>query len=107
MAAALRAPTLVPITRSGASTPASKSASRVPTWAAPRAPPPPRTQVRFEAKSGPLLPGLQILLLLRGQRVDADAHRVQLQTRHLDRKSTRLNSSHQIISYAVFCLKKK
>src|SRR5438552_14002741 len=33
------------------------------------------------------------------------------QPRHLllrrDRKSTRLNSSHQIISYAVFCLKKK
>src|SRR5258708_8720152 len=27
--------------------------------------------------------------------------------RELDRKSTRLNSSHQIISYAVFCLKKK
>src|SRR5258708_30690448 len=26
---------------------------------------------------------------------------------HQDRKSTRLNSSHQIISYAVFCLKKK
>src|SRR5438552_16245535 len=28
-------------------------------------------------------------------------------TRGTDRKSTRLNSSHQIISYAVFCLKKK
>src|SRR5947208_9921022 len=28
-------------------------------------------------------------------------------TRARDRKSTRLNSSHQIISYAVFCLKKK
>src|SRR5207244_9000586 len=28
-------------------------------------------------------------------------------TRPGDRKSTRLNSSHQIISYAVFCLKKK
>src|SRR5258708_8739201 len=28
-------------------------------------------------------------------------------THSLDRKSTRLNSSHQIISYAVFCLKKK
>src|SRR5258708_27307622 len=28
-------------------------------------------------------------------------------TEILDRKSTRLNSSHQIISYAVFCLKKK
>src|SRR5258708_15544839 len=27
--------------------------------------------------------------------------------RFRDRKSTRLNSSHQIISYAVFCLKKK
>src|SRR2546429_7079269 len=31
-----------------------------------------------------------------------------IQTRHhLDRKSTRLNSSHGYISYAVFCLKKK
>src|SRR3712207_8569585 len=27
--------------------------------------------------------------------------------RHVDRKSTRLNSSHANISYAVFCLKKK
>src|SRR5258708_17268859 len=30
-----------------------------------------------------------------------------LHDRQRDRKSTRLNSSHQIISYAVFCLKKK
>src|SRR3954464_10820379 len=29
-----------------------------------------------------------------------------VQTCALDRKSTRLNSSHTIISYAVFCLKK-
>src|SRR5438552_5894356 len=36
----------------------------------------------------------------------AAAHGV-LQARPSDRKSTRLNSSHQIISYAVFCLKKK
>src|SRR5438034_3766972 len=28
-------------------------------------------------------------------------------TRAVDRKSTRLNSSHTVISYAVFCLKKK
>src|SRR5258708_21162803 len=39
-------------------------------------------------------------------------HRVFLQLLEeafgqLDRKSTRLNSSHQIISYAVFCLTKK
>src|SRR5438552_12288562 len=32
---------------------------------------------------------------------------LELQAAPLDRKSTRLNSSHQIISYAVFCLKKK
>src|SRR5258708_17777828 len=31
----------------------------------------------------------------------------QITMTRLDRKSTRLNSSHQIISYAVFCLKKK
>src|SRR5438552_11731404 len=35
----------------------------------------------------------------------ADVHDVPAVT--TDRKSTRLNSSHQIISYAVFCLKKK
>src|SRR5438552_19085179 len=34
-------------------------------------------------------------------------HRGEEGGRQGDRKSTRLNSSHQIISYAVFCLKKK
>src|SRR5258708_11515842 len=39
-------------------------------------------------------------------RIDAHAlHHRQVDDE--DRKSTRLNSSHQIISYAVFCLKKK
>src|SRR5438552_7661771 len=33
--------------------------------------------------------------------------RLILRGKQGDRKSTRLNSSHQIISYAVFCLKKK
>src|SRR5258708_30103269 len=37
---------------------------------------------------------------------DASAANFRL-VRGEDRKSTRLNSSHQIISYAVFCLKKK
>src|SRR2546427_2994029 len=32
---------------------------------------------------------------------------IQQPTEKLDRKSTRLNSSHSQISYAVFCLKKK
>src|SRR5438034_1768146 len=31
----------------------------------------------------------------------------RLDPRRQDRKSTRLNSSHTVISYAVFCLKKK
>src|SRR5256885_9513868 len=47
----------------------------------------------------------------RDQRVAARAL-PQPRTRHVggragDRKSTRLNSSHLVISYAVFCLKKK
>ena len=37
---------------------------------------------------------------------DADLQTAGIQAK-IDRKSTRLNSSHQIISYAVFCLKKK
>src|SRR5947207_10765227 len=39
-----------------------------------------------------------------------DDHRIaaaKFQRDALDRKSTRLNSSHTVISYAVFCLKKK
>src|SRR2546429_7220349 len=40
--------------------------------------------------------------------VDAEGVAVmQMRVEHLDRKSTRLNSSHGYISYAVFCLKKK
>src|ERR1017187_10884136 len=34
-------------------------------------------------------------------------HRFSSSTNWLDRKSTRVNSSHRCISYAVFCLKKK
>src|SRR3712207_7032981 len=41
----------------------------------------------------------------RGRRVEAVRRR--LQAGEGDRKSTRLNSSHANISYAVFCLKKK
>src|SRR2546421_1680921 len=37
----------------------------------------------------------------------ADVVRTRMYDRHRDRKSTRLNSSHDQISYAVFCLKKK
>src|SRR4051794_41549124 len=36
-----------------------------------------------------------------------DGYSLQFLDSELDRKSTRLNSSHPSISYAVFCLKKK
>src|SRR3712207_7587866 len=39
--------------------------------------------------------------------VDQDSEIVQQEVFGPDRKSTRLNSSHANISYAVFCLKKK
>src|SRR2546426_3228073 len=39
--------------------------------------------------------------------VERGKHRPDLTCITLDRKSTRLNSSHLVISYAVFCLKKK
>src|SRR3712207_8561111 len=38
---------------------------------------------------------------------EALAHQDELLGQQRDRKSTRLNSSHANISYAVFCLKKK
>src|SRR5689334_24028333 len=39
--------------------------------------------------------------------VDHHQRRAERRRRPEDRKSTRLNSSHSSISYAVFCLKKK
>src|SRR5256885_9961638 len=42
----------------------------------------------------------------RGPRFPGQARGAAL-SRRVDRKSTRLNSSHLVISYAVFCLKKK
>src|SRR5438132_6873655 len=41
------------------------------------------------------------------QEVCADQLQMAVRHRFIDRKSTRLNSSHTVISYAVFCLKKK
>src|SRR3712207_8029590 len=46
---------------------------------------------------------LQSMAARKGEVVGMDHHA----TRVSDRKSTRLNSSHANISYAVFCLKKK
>src|SRR5688572_32143834 len=53
----------------------------------------------------PIFPGASY----QAEEVRADGHRRGHHRSHQrgDRKSTRLNSSHSQISYAVFCLKKK
>src|SRR5689334_23409135 len=47
------------------------------------------------------------LRVLRVPEIEAVGQRHGLRSHAEDRKSTRLNSSHSSISYAVFCLKKK
>src|SRR2546426_7454540 len=60
----------------------------------------------FEGHRAAAKNGLQLLDLFH--RNVYPAEKVQkLKTIFRDRKSTRLNSSHLVISYAVFCLKKK
>src|SRR3712207_7903276 len=58
-----------------------------------------RSHRRSPAGGGPTV----LRVAVRGHRARRAGDRIQLQ----DRKSTRLNSSHANISYAVFCLKKK
>src|SRR3989449_8774753 len=66
--------------------------------------------------STPAKPGFKILISSRGEVVrgtlgggcpEGPICEVALRAMLEDRKSTRLNSSHGYISYAVFCLKKK
>src|SRR5687768_18057214 len=52
-------------------------------------------------------PDLGARARLAHERVVRRHRPIRAQAHHLDRKSTRLNSSHGYISYAVFCLKKK
>src|SRR2546426_3745335 len=52
-------------------------------------------------------PRLEIEQLARQTRLREMEHAAGPGERAVDRKSTRLNSSHLVISYAVFCLKKK
>src|SRR5256886_13222032 len=49
----------------------------------------------------------QRLSARQAQLAHSELHEQPRQAHDLDRKSTRLNSSHSQISYAVFCLKKK
>src|SRR2546430_16063441 len=62
---------------------------------------------------GVLDAGLELQLVRRGAggrahaRIASSTAGVSASVANTDRKSTRLNSSHSQISYAVFCLKKK
>src|SRR5437867_10177219 len=50
----------------------------------------------------------RIIVSSTGLSVEEENNQVRINTdSYIDRKSTRLNSSHRTISYAVFCLKKK
>src|SRR3989454_8134913 len=53
-----------------------------------------------------LVAGKRVALLTNQTGVDRQGRR-DVDLLRSDRKSTRLNSSHLVISYAVFCLKKK
>src|SRR5258708_12859505 len=55
----------------------------------------------------PLCTGSPLCLPIRIIKKSISCSTIEHDIDFLDRKSTRLNSSHQIISYAVFCLKKK
>src|SRR5688572_32566545 len=50
---------------------------------------------------------VRICLGFAVERISEYGAEVLIEANRLDRKSTRLNSSHSQISYAVFCLKKK
>src|SRR5205085_8001568 len=68
-----------------------------------------RERLPTEAREGQqIVDQLRHLVRARANHIEyAPAFFVQLPGVILDRKSTRLNSSHSQISYAVFCLKKK
>src|SRR5207244_12712091 len=68
-------------------------------------------QVKADPSSTSLSEKLKMLLSIAGSVQKGGKHVTDKQIQDArkagaDRKSTRLNSSHQIISYAVFCLKK-
>src|SRR5437763_16355566 len=83
--------------------------------------PPPRSTLFPTRRSSDLAKAILQLVLppvpehdvfARPSQLIGKEDRLSEQARHetallLDRKSTRLNSSHRCISYAVFCLKKK
>jgi len=73
----------------------------------------PESLAQYSKSAAPILSKFGGKLLFKGDVGDIFLEDTELSTLavfefpHKDRKSTRLNSSHDQISYAVFCLKKK
>src|SRR2546430_13600741 len=61
----------------------------------------------FRSHEGIVMKTVGETLILAGGRPRGTLYAVDAFLEDVDRKSTRLNSSHSQISYAVFCLKKK
>src|SRR5690606_40532101 len=59
---------------------------------------------QLEIRLGGLDQVLHLAVVSGGAMTDAESHLDIIKQGHQDRKSTRLNSSHVKISYAVFCL---
>src|SRR2546430_10612042 len=89
--------------QSGRASPPSTSPSPTPAPSPLRAPSRSPTHLLDSPQSKRRLLGLLSLLGLLGLHANGAGNAPRLR----DRKSTRLNSSHSQISYAVFCLKKK
>src|SRR2546426_9398540 len=66
-----------------------------------------RSEVGDKEGAASSLHNMGLLALAQGEFAEARALLEESLALHRDRKSTRLNSSHLVISYAVFCLKKK
>src|SRR5207253_8909990 len=66
-----------------------------------------RVMAPLPSESDRLLQRIRALVVELRRLEQERADRRELLRRRRDRKSTRLNSSHVAISYAVFCLKKK
>src|SRR3712207_8007804 len=64
-------------------------------------------QAEGEKSSSRFIPGVKEMRLVTGRKGPGAAAKTDDHRKIIDRKSTRLNSSHANISYAVFCLKKK
>src|SRR2546427_7768642 len=66
-----------------------------------------RASNRSNAARGAVIGRAALTTIFGWKKIQLSANVMSISASRIDRKSTRLNSSHSQISYAVFCLKKK